>query len=883
MASSSACDFSYPQKSFQRGLRLALPDPEVPLEISGRIFSQMDTHSKGKPLTFSKVEVLPSDPEWGFVWLHFHHDKPTKHRIGRVYCVYQGHKQRVFEQNLQSIEDEATTFPPTWDQEPRADQRAEVIQRWNEATREFFPFKTQETGKRRSWQAVRLLPMWHGSSPSACDAISKTGFMFFGRPKIGSSDTVAPGATDDGYFGRGIYFTNSARYAALYSRGAVMMAWTATRTPFPVVGDTLQQDMKQLRGGGHHKDYNAHYIPVRPLEMNADCVEYYPANSGSSPVCDELVVFQKSQALPRFWVELAVDELSLMQVSAKAPKHVEDLIPHLMQLLEQPIVYEDKKARNMLNIVLEQLMQLPGDDYLEGSDYEELYSKLKQLIVGGKVNKVVAQELSQFIRSPSQDTADSRIASGENEDLVLSKDHPLVASSPTVSVPKMAFGAEKWRKYFGDVGEEPPLPANIDEVLSSYCPFWPGKLVRETHFLTLIPASVDGKPFSLDLLGDLIKKPKEGGHSTQYDFYGVRDQLGQESLDKSYWVLMTRNVLRCTRRKTFKKQCETLEQQSRGLPYGSPRIIEAATTILMEHIDTGAYPFDREILTYTRCRDGMPYESHCIAGGFGKSGLVLNRDHENFLITTPPYELEDEITGSTDNYGLAGCRQLLTSGKAPILEPTVTSSQAFASLPKIAFGAEKWRKYFGEVGEEPPLPWEIGEILSSECPFWRGKRVEETHFLTLIPSMVNGERFCLDLLGKLIENPKGDGHATNYKNYWINDSARKNPINQPSYWLLMTKDVLDGTRGIWHATDVVDKRIKELPYRLPDMIEIATSILMEHVKSGSYPFGQNPLTHSYSSYGDRDLIVALGGFGPLGLEICSKKNASCGVASVREL
>ena len=38
-----------------------------------------------------------------------------------------------------------------------------------------------------------------------------------------------------------------------------------------------------------------------------------------------------------------------------------------------------------------------------------------------------------------------------------------------------AFGKAEWKKYFGDVGKEPPLPANINQILNSPCPIWPEK------------------------------------------------------------------------------------------------------------------------------------------------------------------------------------------------------------------------------------------------------------------------------------------------------------------------------------------------------------------------------------------------------------------------
>ena len=49
---------------------------------------------------------------------------------------------------------------------------------------------------------------------------------------------------------------------------------------------------------------------------------------------------------------------------------------------------------------------------------------------------------------------------------VLSKAHR------QVPMPPEAFGAQDWKHYFGvEVDAEPPLPANIEEILDSEAPF----------------------------------------------------------------------------------------------------------------------------------------------------------------------------------------------------------------------------------------------------------------------------------------------------------------------------------------------------------------------------------------------------------------------------
>ena len=109
-----------------------------------------------------------------------------------------------------------------------------------------------------------------------------------------------------------------------------------------------------------------------------------------------------------------------------------------------------------------------------------------------------------------------------------------------------------------------------------------------------------------------------------------------------------------------------------------------------------------------------------------------------------------------------------------------------------------WEQYFGAIGEEPRLPDGIEAILNSTCPFWDGLQVRDTHLLVLIPSHVGGQPLTLDCLMKLIQRPQGEGYGTKYRYY--SDSVSSAIGSQASdrdrpYWVLMTKDVLPGSRN----------------------------------------------------------------------------------------
>ncbi|MCP5510104.1 MAG: U-box domain-containing protein [Chlamydiales bacterium] len=156
------------------------------------------------------------------------------------------------------------------------------------------------------------------------------------------------------------------------------------------------------------------------------------------------------------------------------------------------------------------------------------------------------------------------------------------SSSAPPAVPQMAFGKAKWSQYFGgfgDIGEEPPLPADIEQILDSPCPIWPDKKVCETHLLTLIPSHIDGKYLTLRKLDEMIRRPQGGGQPIKYNYWPPYTKEFTHQKENT-WVLMTREVL------PNGLSSAELSKKS-GLPYEVPSIVEAVTSIFMEGVKTG--------------------------------------------------------------------------------------------------------------------------------------------------------------------------------------------------------------------------------------------------------------------------------------------------------
>ncbi len=450
---------------------------------------------------------------------------------------------------------------------------------------------------------------------------------------------------------------------------------------------------------------------------------------------------------------------------------------------------------------------------------------------------------------------------------------PLRALSPQ---PSAVFGSQAWRRYFGEVGIAPSLPSDIDEILRSPCPFWPGKVVKDTHLLVLIPSTVDGKAFTLDLLEELIQSPRLDGHSTRYFLYDdeVQRSLGDAYPSSSYWILLTRDVLPGSRGKSYTVQQALVAQQSSHMPnspYEIPHVLEVATAILSHYVRSGIRLYERigDALPSisTRCadllRDAAGNQSSVTVGRFCSRGLVFLNG------------FDDDV-----EFGISCLRKFGTRNYRP-------------SVLLHSFGAEEWSRYFGEVGAAPPLPAHIVDTLNGPCPFWPGKAVKDTHLLVLIPVTVDGKPFSLDLLGELVKCPKSGGYSTKYDCYDTDVQAAlgaQSPIRP--YWVLMTRNVLEGTRGKKYAAQkalVVHYANRTgLLYELPSALEAATTIFAHCVRSGECLYVDAPLTYTRcQELVDNQYVVVVGGFASGGLDVsCSDEDVDSdflhGVASLRK-
>ena len=188
---------------------------------------------------------------------------------------------------------------------------------------------------------------------------------------------------------------------------------------------------------------------------------------------------------------------------------------------------------------------------------------------------------------------------GQNFDPV-----PPVASSSSIAQvstsPALVFGGAQWIVYFGDVGTEPPPPPDIEAILQSDCPFWPGKKVKDSHMLLLVPGKVNGIPLSVKMFEELLKAPKKGNTAKYDKNWHVPGIYAEESPASSYWILVTRDVIPETRGKSYSFQKGFVEEKG----YQVPGILEAILAMAMQNVSGEKWESAvNDSWTLTRCKE----------------------------------------------------------------------------------------------------------------------------------------------------------------------------------------------------------------------------------------------------------------------------------------
>ncbi|MBA3603932.1 MAG: hypothetical protein H0W50_09920 [Parachlamydiaceae bacterium] len=187
-------------------------------------------------------------------------------------------------------------------------------------------------------------------------------------------------------------------------------------------------------------------------------------------------------------------------------------------------------------------------------------------------------------------------------------------------IKETAFGKEEWLKFYDlDTGIEPMLPRDIIEILNSPCYMDPTRSLKDTHILTLIPKDVSVKSF-----GELAKKyfPISTGYA--YAFEAILEKLVTPN-DKSYWALMSKDVLNGSRGECFETQYEMVGKLSQHAMVNCevPSALEAAISILTHQVRLGERLFSDNPEAYTYCLEAYN-DYQVFLGGFASAGLSVS-------------------------------------------------------------------------------------------------------------------------------------------------------------------------------------------------------------------------------------------------------------------
>lgn len=184
---------------------------------------------------------------------------------------------------------------------------------------------------------------------------------------------------------------------------------------------------------------------------------------------------------------------------------------------------------------------------------------------------------------------------------------------------RIAIGPEMWKqKLNADIGKADPIPMEMLKILKQPCPIFEGCAVRRTHILVWIPATLNGKPLTLNSLYQFFKT-----HNCQGGFaaYGEKTMLlyGNEPVENTGWVLMSKFPLPGSSGKSYSDQKRMVAQLGN---YEVPKILEATFCIFAQFYKSGEYLYDS---TYIRCQEPTDNKQEVI-GNFDPSGLNVGED-----------------------------------------------------------------------------------------------------------------------------------------------------------------------------------------------------------------------------------------------------------------
>lgn len=196
---------------------------------------------------------------------------------------------------------------------------------------------------------------------------------------------------------------------------------------------------------------------------------------------------------------------------------------------------------------------------------------------------------------------------------------------------KNFLGAEAWRTQGIDVGAVPIMPLPITEsLIESECPLHPGRKIKDTHLLVLVPETVNGEPYTALKLHDLCAVRKgsvEKLINQQYVWYTSWELRGWAVTPKvkSEWMLIPKSdpdyeTVPAAKQFRFK----TIAEQEEVLVNHYPEYREAKTIELMTAVLLYDLVNKEQVLPhYLRCLERNLSGGRVCVGYFDADGLRI--------------------------------------------------------------------------------------------------------------------------------------------------------------------------------------------------------------------------------------------------------------------
>jgi len=199
----------------------------------------------------------------------------------------------------------------------------------------------------------------------------------------------------------------------------------------------------------------------------------------------------------------------------------------------------------------------------------------------------------------------------------------LVCKSWSQVIPKLPdptlkeFGLDTWKNLGFEVeGEIPSIPKDIFQKTRSDRRRFSGEEIAPSCSAILMP-----KGLTLNKMKKLME-----ANGTKFDegsWKKIFDQLGDKPIEKSYWIVMTNDVIEVSRNKSYAVQKAFVEKKSNS-ECQFPTVLEAVACCVVNFVSSKEYLFGRgDPWTFTRCQEHIDGYS-LLVGGFASGGLFVD-------------------------------------------------------------------------------------------------------------------------------------------------------------------------------------------------------------------------------------------------------------------